>query len=108
MNPQVRRRRRVILIAWCALATACATPSPDVSTPSSSATADLVAREVNGPATGPTPDSAVDPESMVVAADLMVSGGDLDQALADGAVTAADVAAARAALADGSLDDVFD
>lgn len=54
-----------------------------------------------GPAQG-------DPESVVVAAMILTTGGDLDAALADGVITADDVEAARRGLADGSLDALFD
>ena len=49
-----------------------------------------------------------DPESVVVAAMILATGGDLDAALADGVVTTGDVELARSGLADGSLDGLFD
>ena len=53
-------------------------------------------------------DPSVNPEGVIVAAVLLHSDGDIDAALADGAFSRADLDAAREALADGSLDYLFE
>ena len=53
-------------------------------------------------------DPSLNPEGVINAAVLLHSGGDTNAALAQGSFTRADLAAARAALADGSLDYLFE
>ncbi len=50
----------------------------------------------------------VDSESVVIAAVLISSDGDLEQAIADGWINWVDAEAAKAGLADGSLAALFD
>ncbi len=109
------RRRTAIAVLTVALATACAGSGPggvaeddpgdpgDPGDPRDGA----AARVVDLPDDLEVPEG-VDPESMVVVADLLTTGGDLEQAVAEGVATEADVTAARNGLADGTLAELFD
>lgn len=68
----------------------------------------VAARVVPAATDAPVGSPGVDAESMVVAAMLLTTGGDLEAALAEGVVTQRDVDAAVEALATGALDDLFD
>ena len=105
--PVNRRHPILAAAAVVLLTTACrGGPAVDAGDDGVPAPVDDVARVVAeddapGPADG-------DPESVVVAAMILSTGGDLEAALADGVVTTDDVDAARRGLADGSLDALFD
>ena len=74
--------------------------------PSIARTVDAEPAPIEAPA--PFDDPAVDPEAAITAALMLHGGGDVDAALADGLFTRRDLDAARAALADGSLDHLFE
>jgi len=97
----------VVVAAMLAIG-GCAAPRSSPQTSPSSGSAG-VARVVDS-AVSPSPDTVdeADPESVINAATLLWSGGDIDQAMSDGIFTRADLDAARAGLGDGSLDYLFD
>jgi hypothetical protein len=103
------RRRAAIAVLTVVVSTACTGSGPggDAEIEPAPTSAPAAAREV--PPTGETGvEPGVDPEAVVVAADLLITGGDVEQAVADGVITEADVEVARAGLDDGSLGDLFD
>ena len=53
-------------------------------------------------------DPSLTPEGGIFAAIVLATGGDVDGAMADGMFTRADLDAARAGVADGSLEYLFD
>ena len=53
-------------------------------------------------------DPGLNPEGVIFAAILLVTGGDIDVAMADGMFTREDLDAAREGIADGSLAYLFD
>lgn len=53
-------------------------------------------------------DPSLNPEGVIFAAIVLATGGDVDGAMADGMFTRADLDAARAGVADGSLEYLFD
>ena len=83
--------------------------------PGTDAPAASVARSVDTDPLGDTEaeasilsDPSVNPEGVIMAAVVLHSGGDVDAALAEGAFSRADLDVAREALADGSLDYLFE
>lgn len=68
----------------------------------------VVARVVPVETDEPVGSSDADPESVIVAAMILTTGGDLDAALADGVVTQADIDAAIEGLETGAFDELFD
>lgn len=84
-----------------------ADPVVGVERSATAATPDVDPISADEPAVAPLDDD-VDPQGMITAAVLLRTGGDVDAALAAGSFTRSDLDAARAGLADGSLDHLFD
>ena len=90
----------------------CATPDDEAPAAETDATADsAVERSVtlqSEPTVPALADPDLNPEGVIFAAIVLGTGGDVDLAMADGMFTRADLDAARAGIADGSLSYLFD
>lgn len=83
------------------------TPAAETDAPADNAVERSVELETE-PTVPALADPNLNPEGVIFAAILLVTGGDVDVAMADGMFTRDDLDAAREGIADGSLAYLFD